>query len=174
MIANELGMNEASLYNHFAGKQDLYDQIIQRFSERVILSGMVEPDRHAMDPSKSLFDLLRDDAEHFFQRTRNEEAMRMWRILMMEQYRHRETGEFVRSIVLNTPEEHLLRLLRELREIGKVRQGVPLEPAARTLAAIFFNYSFAANLEFFWEGKPKGLWRKLEEELRMLSDLLEA
>ena len=171
-IARAINMNEASLYNHFTGKDDIFDHIIRRFSENLIVSGLETPDSNRMDPSKSLFELIWEDAEKFFQKTRNEEARQVWRILMMEQFTHHVAADFIVKSIIRAPEAHIHRLLVELRSIGKIPAGLDLLPLSRSLAALFLRYSLSSNILSYWQHDAEPESVQLIEDLKEFCKLI--
>ncbi|MFP4365023.1 MAG: TetR/AcrR family transcriptional regulator [Spirochaetia bacterium] len=172
-IARTVQMNEASLYNHFKGKEDLYNKVIQVFTDELLISGIEPPDIETIDLSAPLFELIRADALRFFKRAGTKQARQIWRILMTEQYRHKATAEFVKNGVLKRPEAHLSGLIRELQQREKVKEEVDPATAGRTLASMFFYFSFSANLQVCWQGDAGKEWKVLEENLRFFCKQIE-
>lgn len=58
-IASEVGLTAASLYNHFAGKQDLYEAVLERGVAPLLeLMGELPTQEHTMEAREALIDSI--------------------------------------------------------------------------------------------------------------------
>lgn len=172
-ITGALGLNEASLYNHYKNKWNLFETILNRLNERLIQPGFKSLPREFFQGEEP-FDLggfLIKGAEYFFSRA-DREVLLTWRILMMNQYRYEEARDSVRELLLNPPCRFFTEILTVLKEAGKVRSGIDCESGGRVIASLFFDYSFRSNLSAAWEEKDSRMFEKLADDLQFISSAL--
>ncbi|MCF7944862.1 MAG: TetR/AcrR family transcriptional regulator [Spirochaetia bacterium] len=172
-IAREAGINEASLYNHFSGKADLFDVVVQQFRKELETADVEEEDFSSIDTSLPLYCIILDDARKYIKRARTEFSRQIWRVLMMEQYTSEAAAEFIDRELLQLPEKHFRILLKKLKELGKVRAGLDVPSAAGILASVFFYYGFAANLRYASKKPTKPTVEQLEEHVRTMSSMFQ-
>ncbi len=150
-ITGALGLNEASLYNHFENKAELLAAIFRRLDERLINPGFADlpPDMFEGDAPFDLADFLIVGARRFFSHA-DKDTLLTWRILMTGQYRHESARDSVRAHLLDAPIRFFTNILEALRRVGKIRQDVDCASVGRIIAAVFFDYSFRSNLDLAW------------------------
>lgn len=154
-IARAVGLNEASLYNHFTGKEALFTAILEQFESELIAPGLPDPANLMLDASESLTHILLEDAQRFFAMARQPHMRKTWRIILLEQYRDARVGEFAQRNLLDRPTGYFVRLLTVLRSRGKVAVSIDVDAAAAMLGSIYFHYSFRSNLNEA-HGRPNG------------------
>lgn len=172
-IAREAGINEASLYNHFSGKADLFDVVVQQFRKELKTADVKDEDYSSLDTNLPLYSIILDDARKYIKRARTELSRQIWRVLMMEQYTSEAAAEFIDRELLQLPEKHFRILLNKLKELGKVRAGLDVSSAAGILASVFFYYGFAANLRYASKKPTKPTVDQLEEHVRTISSMFQ-
>ena len=172
-ITRSLGLNEASLYNHFEGKAALLDALLQRLEERLIQPGFKVPppeffsgegaysENGPVDP----VDFLTEGARHFFSRTK-EETFLTWRMVMIGQFRYASARRGLENQILNAPLRFFVAILENMRSAGRIRADVDCRSAGRVIAAIFFDFSFRANLKAAWDEESDAEFSALTGELR--------
>ncbi len=174
-ITRALGLNEASLYNHFENKADLLSAIFRRFDERLIHPGFAElpPGMFEGDGPFDLASFLMEGARRFFRRA-GRETLLTWRILMTSQYRHEAARDSVRTHLLDAPCRFFTHIVEALRQAGRIRGDIDIDGVGRIIAALFFDYSFRANLDEAWnEGKDEELLCRLGDDLALVAKQLE-
>lgn len=108
-IADSVGIKAASLYNHFAGKQELFDALIKReteyVEEQVRLAGaMATPDDdstiYAELEGSALADLVWNSYKPFFEDSRVKKLMRM---LAANRYADKSCKALYEAIFIERP-----------------------------------------------------------------------
>ena len=172
-IARESGITEGSIYNHFPGKEAILDAALERFRVELLEGGLATPTSMNVDIGKPLADILLADGATFFSRLRGDESRRVWRILMMEQYRNEKARAFLEEQVLELPRRFLAHLLSECRSAGTIRRDVDIDAAATVLAALYFEFSFHANLREAEGRESDDRYEALRSSIRVFASLIE-
>ena len=139
-IAAAVGIQPASVYKHFAGKQAILDAIVERMDELYDLTaaaigmpegGMDEQTRgYAATPVAQMADL----GEAMFRYWTEDEFATLFRqMLTVEQYRTPELGALYRRYFIETPLAWQERLFASMMEAGAFVRDNP-----RLLALEFF------------------------------------
>ena len=139
-IAAAVGIQPASVYKHFAGKQAILDAIVERMDERYDLTaaaigmpegGMDEQTRgYAATPVAQMADL----GEAMFRYWTEDEFATLFRqMLTVEQYRTPELGALYRRYFIETPLAWQEGLFASMMEAGAFMRDDP-----RLLALEFF------------------------------------
>lgn len=151
-ITRSLGMNEASLYNHFSGKEDLLSAIFQRFSRKLTESPPGEAET-LPPPPRTVDELVRYlqlGGRAFFAR-QGVETQRIWRILMMCQYHRPEARDNMKAAILDLPRSFFGAILGRMKEAGDLPERCDCEAGARIIAALYVEYSLRAILDAAWD-----------------------
>ncbi len=123
-IAEAVGMKAASLYNHFKGKQKLFDGLIERetaYVEKVIRSaGAIaspEDDPHAYSSStgEELSDLVWRSYAPFFDDARIKRFMQM---LASNRYGDKRCGNLYATVFIDRPIELQKKIFAHLIDVG--------------------------------------------------------
>ncbi|MCF7928471.1 MAG: TetR/AcrR family transcriptional regulator [Spirochaetales bacterium] len=166
-ITGSLGLNEATLYIHYSSKAALLDAIFSRLEKSLINPGFKVPPPEvfkgagAFDPA----DFLLEGAERFFNQT-DKETLLTWRLLMTSQFRYESARRSVKNHLLDTPVRFFSAILENMQAAGRIPSDVECRSAGRIIAALFFDYSFRANLNAAWGEESKGDFTHLAEDLR--------
>ena len=171
-ITKSLGINEASLYNHYKSKDELLNAIFEHLNENLIKPGfsVPPPDYFKNMEEFNLSDFLIEGARIFFNRT-DQETLYTWRILLSHQFRFETARDSLRTFLLDAPCHFFTDLLISLQKADKIRQDINCETFGRILAATFFDFSFRENLNVNWNEDSRE-FEKLCNEIRSFSDLL--
>lgn len=150
-ITRALGLNEASLYNHFQSKLDLLQAILQRLEARLLRPGfgLLPPETYRMSEADDLAGFLMAGARRFFGKA-DRETQLTWRILMNGQYRYPAARDMVRNHLLDAPVPFFRQILEGFQATGRVRPDLDCGTASRVIASLFFDFSFRANLDAAW------------------------
>jgi len=172
-ITGSLGLNEATLYVHYKNKAALLEAIFERFEQRLLTPGfqLPPPDAFGGQEGVDLASFLIEGAKHFFARADRETRL-TWRILMISQYSHEQARRSVESHVLAAPVRFFSGLLEGLQNAGRIRKEIDCQRAARIIAALFFDYSFRANLKAAWGEPGDADFDVLAEDLRYVTKRL--
>lgn len=173
-ITKSLGLNEASLYNHFKNKAALLEEIINRFESKLVEPGFKkEMDHLPASNQENLAENLIKGGLMFFEKT-DTEVMLVWRMLMISQYNHSTAKECLENLILTPPIEFFSNLVTQMQKKGRVRQNVDSRAAGRIIASIFFDYSFRSNLESAWNEHSQKLLDNLKADLTLFANSLES
>lgn len=153
-ITHGLGLNEASLYNHFPSKEELLLAIFRRFEELISSLPPEEAGRLPPPPRDvaELIGYLQEGGRAFFARQGTETQL-IWRILMMSQYGQSKARDQVKAAILDLPRRHWGGLLREMQLAGRLPPGCDCESGSRIISAVFIEYSMRSILDATW-GQP--------------------
>ena len=133
-ITREVGIKESSLYNHFKSKDEILESIFTYFRNDFAKT---------LPPVESLDDILQKSTVEAFLKAghRNfknymadETAMKMWRILQVEQYRSPLAREIILEDLFKTTIEFLEIVFSKLIEQKKIR---PFDPK---MLAVEYQY----------------------------------
>lgn len=142
-IAYAVGIKESSIYNHFANKQDIFDQIIKICQDRVMnqygslnlqdtLSGNF--DKY----NKIAPDVLHSISRSMFSFYASDEYLRMFRqMLTIEQYNNREIGRLYKDIFIDQAIQYQTTLFSFLMDTGAIAKGQPKALALEFYSPIF-------------------------------------
>lgn len=170
-ITRTLGLNEASLYNHYKNKAHLFDVILDRLKEDLINPAFsINLSKLSFNKvSFNLGDFLIDGAKIFFSKTDNNIAL-TWRMLMISQYRFEKARDCIYLYLLDAPASFFKTILLKLQEDGFISKNVDCFIAAKTIGSIFFEYSFRSNLNLAWDISENDDFKLLERQIRLFSD----
>lgn len=161
-IARAVGIKESSLYNHFAGKQELFDTIIQHYTERgetlFIQEGVTVENREFAVDEKTV-DLYKNMTPEQFAHMSSrifefyfsdEINVKLRKMLTMEQYRNPEISKIYRQISFQSSMEYQTVLFQALMDSGNFR-----EMDAELLAMEFFAPIFL--IFYMFDNTPENL-----------------
>lgn len=103
-IAARVGIRESALYKHFAGKQELFDALVERmYDEYNIVAGNLNADSEAegmIDKYTTISEseLLQISYGFFLYFAKDERAAKFRKILTMEQYRNERIGSLYKAL----------------------------------------------------------------------------
>lgn len=169
-ITRSLGLNEASLYNHFKSKAELLAEAFKQLEERLIGPGFA-PVSAADIVGEGPFDLSEffvAGSKRFFGAT-DRTVLLTWRILMTSQYAFEEARDSLRRNILDAPRGFFASILEALKSSGRLAAQVDCASYGRIISSIFFEYSFRANLDQAWEDEDEELERRMHEDLRAVA-----
>ena len=168
-ITRALGLNEASLYNHFESKADLLAAAFAQLEERLIAPGFeaAPPERFTGKEPVDLAEVLIAGSKRFFSAA-DRTVLLTWRILMMSQYAYPSARDSVRKHLLEAPCRFFTSVLTAMKNVGRIGSGVDCGSYGRIIAAVFFDYSFRSNLDAAWDEEDGGAWDRLCADLRSL------
>lgn len=172
-ITRALGLNEASLYNHFASKAELLASIFRRMDEQLINPAFaaLPPDMAYGDAPFDLAVFLLSGAKRFYDKA-GRETLLTWRILMANQFLHEAARDSVRSHLLDAPRRFFADMLDNLCAAGKIPPDVDCASVGRIIAAVFFDFSFRANLEIAWNNADDEGFMRLASDLTFIAEAI--
>lgn len=148
-IARCVGIKESSLYNHFSGKDDIFESILREYSKRenAFYSGMELDGQFSVD--RKTLDMYRDMTPEQFRQFAlkifdfyftDELNVRMRRMLTMEQYRNAEISKLFREISFDAGLAYQSRLFGAFMETGLFKKADPSVLALEFLSPIFLIF----------------------------------
>mgnify|MGYP006295660957 CR=1 FL=1 len=174
-ITKSLHLNEATLYIHYKNKSTLLDEILERLQKNLIDPGFRVPpaEMFAADGGVDPAEYLVEGATRFFDRT-DRDTLLTWRMLMISQYRYEAARSTVEEQLLNAPQRFFSALLQHMQSAGCIAETVDCRSAGRIIAAMFFEYSFRANLKAAWDEESDEDFSRLKEDVRSIAEWLQA
>ena len=171
-ITRTLGVNEATLYNHFKNKEDLLNAILLRLDETLITPGFsaLPPEIFQGEGPFDLTGFLISGAKRFFSSAEKNKILPTWRILMMNQYRYETAHNSVQEHILDAPVRFFTQILEHLKAEGRIKSDTDCSSTGRIIAAIFFDFSFRSNLDMAWNRIYDGDLVKLRTDLLFVSE----
>jgi AcrR family transcriptional regulator len=140
-----LGLNEASLYNHFEGKAGLLEAVFARLSERMVSPGFAASKDAALDATLARTGKTPGLAEPdprwgkvLFCAGGRGYAEDLG-ILVSTEFFHEAARDGVRKHFLETPREYFRTMLKDLHDRGLIRADADCAAAADCLVSVFSN-----------------------------------
>lgn len=168
-ITHGLGLNEASLYNHYVSKEELLLDIFKRFEQQLTTPPSQEAEQLLQQPRnvEELIRYLQEGGRAFFAR-QGRETQLIWRILMISQYGQPRARDQVKKAILDLPRQHFGGILAKMLAEGVLPAGCDCESVGRIIAAVYIEYSLRAILEASWgETDPRAL-ADLDRDLELV------
>lgn len=175
-IADAVGIKDASLYNHFRSKQEIFDSIVELIMEHI--SGLSEtlgmPQYDKPDKSVSAFyeklDLegIKDlSRKSFVFYLTDPYISKFWRIAHMEQYTNPQIYTMFRKIFMEDAIAYQEQLFSELMEKGVFYQGDAKAAAIGFYSPIYLLLSMYSDQPERMEEALAILDRQIEEFVRI-------
>ena len=134
-ITRAVGIKESSLYNHFASKQQLLDEIfdyLKRHYDAMTIPEESVAERMAGITAEELVDLSLKSFQAYLG---NPKFLKIWRILSIERFTNARARELFNRHFIDEPMEFQAKVFAALMERG---QMPPMDPMV--LAREFFSY----------------------------------
>lgn len=143
-IAAEVGIKGASIYSHFAGKQDILEAIFTEMTkryERAAATMQIPEAPHenaAVFFSKAGEDLLLGMTEGLFSLYTKDAFIMMFRkLLFSEQHKNEAASRYLREYYIDAPVKYQTELFENMQRLGRFS-----ECDARTMALQFYSPVF--------------------------------
>ncbi|RKQ16693.1 TetR/AcrR family transcriptional regulator [Lysinibacillus endophyticus] len=142
-ITREVGIKESSLYNHFANKDEILESILTYF--RSDFSKTLPPIEmlDAILQKSTVEEFLKAGHRNFKQFMEDENRVKMWRILQIEQFRSPLAREVILEDLFKTTIHFLEIVFQKLIDLNKIR---PYNP--KTLAIEYQYPVFSLLTEY--------------------------
>lgn len=169
-ITRAIGLNEASLYNHYKSKANLFEIVLKRLDDTLINPGFSPIPLEYFENEKNfdLADFLIIGAKHFFSKA-DKRTLLTWRILMISQYKFEAAKDSVQNHIINAPTHFFTSILENLCKLGKINKDVDCNVYGRIIAAVFFDFSFRSNLKVSWDDNEDEDFIELTKELKCIA-----
>jgi AcrR family transcriptional regulator len=144
-LARSVGIRESSIYNHFKGKEDVMDSIINFFIDEL----------SKYDPNEVPMEVLMEKygpegfmdvaGRAYMERIRAPRMEKIWRLISIELYRNKRIRDFFKTTMIEVPLQAWEQTFRKMIDLGYIR-----EYDTRLLAREFFNYCLYLYFEYFF------------------------
>jgi AcrR family transcriptional regulator len=144
-IARAVGIRESSIYNHYKGKEDIMDSIINFF---VIELSKPDPDEVPMEVMLQKYapdEYLIVAGTAYMTRLKEERVGKVWRLISIELYRNKKVRDFFKTTMMEFPLQAWEQTFRKMMDLGYIQ-----EYDARQLAAEFFYYCIFLFFDYFY------------------------
>lgn len=175
-IADAVGIKDASLYNHFRSKQEIFDSIVELISKHISeLSQTLgipqydKPDTPASDYfiNLDLDGLKKITRESFVFYLTDSYISRFWRVAHMEQYTNPQIYTMFRKIFMEDAISYQEKLFQEMMEQGVFYPGDARATAISFYSPIYLLLSMYSNQQERKEEALEVLDRQIEEFFRI-------
>lgn len=139
-IAAAVGIKESSLYNHFAGKKQLFDAILDDLQRR--LTAVTPTEEQAADAMTriSLEQLQQISAHNLMLYFGDGRLLKMWRILSLERLKNPEAHALYRKLLIDDPLRYQAGVFAALMDFGAMPRLDPSALAMAFYAPIYLIY----------------------------------
>jgi len=163
-IARAVDIRESSIYNHYKGKDELMDTIIQHFIGELSRSDPEETPMEVMLEKYGAEEFMNISASAYLQRLNQPRIAKIWRIISIELFRNDKVRNFFRTTIVEVPIAAWEQIFLKMIELGYIR-----ECDANTLAKEFFYHCiylyFDCFIISFDESTYETFTRNILEEL---------
>ena len=144
-IARAVGIRESSIYNHFKGKEDIMDSIMDFFIAEL---SKYDPADVPMEPALAKYGpegFMDMAGRAYMERLKNPRMEKIWRLIAIELYRNRKIRDFFKTTMIEVPLQAWEQTFRQMMDLGYIR-----EYDTRLLAKEFFNYCLYIFFDYFF------------------------
>ena len=175
-IADAVGIKDASLYNHFKSKQEIFDSIVELIMKHIsdLSETLGMPQYDKQDTSISDFYVKLDldglkkiTREAFVFYLTDPYVSKFWRIAHMEQYTNPQIYTMFRKIFMEDAVSYQEKLFEEMMERGVFYQGDARAAAINFYAPVYLFLSMYSNQPERMEESLEILDRQIEEFFRI-------
>lgn len=146
-ITKAVGIKESSLYNHFASKQQMLDEIFEYLSKQFESRSVSEEEavRHieGLNPTEFMEMCLMNFNMYFGE----PKLMKIWRILSIERFRNERANDFFTKQLIDTPLTYQSAVFEAMMKKGLIKEGDP-----KALARAFYSFMLFIYLRYFEVG----------------------
>lgn len=175
-IADAVGIKDASLYNHFKSKQEIFDSIVELILRHI--SGLSQtlglPQNEKQDISISAFfrnldldGLKKITRESFVFYLTDPYISRFWRVAHIEQYANPQIYTIFRKIFFEDAISYQAQLFKEMMEQDIFHQGDAKAAAINFYSPIYMLLSIYSNQQERMEEALEILDNQIEEFFRI-------
>lgn len=153
-IADAVGIKDASLYNHFKSKQEIFDSIVTLISKHISsLSeqlGLPQYDKETKEASEFFKKLdmqkLKELSKKAFTFYLTDPYIsRFWKIAHMEQYQNEQIYNMFRQIFIDNAISYQTKLFEEMMNINLLNKGDARAAAINFYAPLFLLLTRYSN-----------------------------
>lgn len=134
-IARAVGIRESSLYNHFAGKQQILDEIFEYLKRQLDTLAMPEAAVAEMIAGLTPEAFIEMSVNSFEAFLGNPAFVKVWRIVSRERFTNAKAREIFNARFIDEPMQYQARVFESLMDKGLIARRSPM-----LLAREFFSY----------------------------------
>jgi AcrR family transcriptional regulator len=168
-IANQAGIREGSIYNHYKNKEAILDAIIDYFKGEMAKTNLTSEEEAAlMQKGPEVY--LEMGAQIFMSRINSPQFGKIWRLVLMESYHNDKIREFFRKELLEEPLagwEYIFQTMMEKKMIKPVNPRTLAYEYWSFVIFLLFDYSILNYEEDFGSYIEGGL-EKMNNHTRLL------
>lgn len=142
-IARTVGINESSIYNHYVGKEDIMNSIIE-FLINESQSGPLEIPMEVILEKSGPKGFMNAAVRPIIERLKNPYINKIVRLICIELYRNEKIQDFFKNTFMEPSYLFWEQFFQKMMDFGYIR-----EYDARLLAAEFFNYCIYLYFDHF-------------------------
>jgi len=137
-ISRNVGIKESSIYNHFKSKEDILNKIIDYFEIEIKKSELSTEEKKEVAFLNPPLSLLKKSMQKFIEFADNPLMSKIYRILIIEQFKNKRAKDLLLYCFLNGPEKSLESYFNLL-----MNQGLIITDDPRMLATEYANTIFS-------------------------------
>lgn len=175
-IADAVGIKDASLYNHFKSKQEIFDSIVELVSKHIsdLSETLGIPQYDKQDTDESIF-LVKFDLKWLKKITKDSFVFyltdpyisKFWRIAHMEQYANPQIYTMFRKIFMEDAISYQEKTFKEMMEQGVLNPGDAKATAISFYSPIYLLLSMYSNQPECKDEALEILDRQIEDFFRI-------
>lgn len=151
-IAQAVGIKAPSLYKHFAGKQQVFDCVVQRMQQRYAAFAAAQG-LEGDDPVRAAQGYLEADLASLCAAGRglflfflhDPYASKCWKMMQVEQFKRPEAAQMFRAWNLSAPVAFQSQLFAAFMQKGRMRAMDPEVAALHFYAPVFYLLNLCYN-----------------------------
>ena len=139
-ITRAVGIKESSLYNHFASKQQIFDDILEYLQAQVGSITLSEEEAAVAIAAMTLEQFLALGAQNLRLYFGNPVFVKVWRILSQEKYHNEKAAALFQKYLLDDPIEYQSKVFALMMERGQMRRMNPVHLAREFYSPLLYLY----------------------------------
>ena len=169
-IANEVGIKESSIYNHYKSKESIMDSILDYYIEQMLSQDIPLEDASAnLDVGFDYF--YRVGLNAFASQLKDEKMSKITRIILIESYHNEKINGFLKKSILEDAVNGWIALF----DLMKLKKLIREDADSGQLAESFYKYGLFLLYEHYIINYPeddeefvKDLCRKSENHIKLI------
>jgi len=143
-IAREVGIRESSIYNHYKGKEEIMDTVINYFITALAQADPFDVPIEVLLEKFGAEEFMKMGARSYLQNINTPRIAKIWRIISIELFRNDKVRIFFKSTMVEVPVAAWAETFRLMMELGYIRKC-----DTRLLAQEFFYHCIYLFFNYF-------------------------
>ncbi len=157
-IANEVGIRESSIYNHYQNKQSILKSILNYYINEMT-SNDIPLNQASLNLDKGFYYFYKKGCEAYLTKLKNDKMMKITRIIFIESYHNNKIRNFLKEAIVKAPINGWI----ELFNLMKTKKIIKPDSDAKQLAQSLFYYGMFLLYEHFIINYPEDDTKFLKE-----------